>query len=92
MSAEFPRRFLEIAADERLCETDDDRFQASIFRQAIKAYDELAERCVMDRAKMSAEIGNLRRENTELNAAIDETLARVDLLRRLSKGEPDAAA
>lgn len=60
--SEFPREALEDMAN-GLWTLAEER---NVFRQAIKAYDQLADRCVMDRAEMSAEIGRLRAELTAL--------------------------
>ncbi len=65
--SEFPREALEeMAANYREAWPDQENFA----ERAIKAYDELAERCVMDAAAHRAEMGQLQeRLDDETSAA-----------------------
>lgn len=63
--AEFPTlSLLRIAEDldRRGCP-----FNADAIRSAVKSYDQLSERCVMDRTELSIEIANLRARLREVD-------------------------
>lgn len=67
--SEFPRKALqELAANYREAWPNETNFA----EQAIAAYDQLAERCVMDTAEHRALIGQLRGELAARTEVLDE--------------------